>query len=195
MKAKLIVSCLVSLILLVAGCATIGQFEQAKHRDITLCGANPTDCLTFTIPAEYPDFIHDFGEENIICMADMMLATCVWWDGEEIEDGSIPTARWYTMMFWNTSKIAETTPVILEFDHKIDHKTVDSAYYVYNEKGVPEKVSEYECHKFLYNLYGYPVPSEEEYYEQQRKAQEEWERLLKEYEEKQQMEELGQQKT
>ena len=180
--------------LLIAACATISRLGQSSHKDITFCGANPTDCLTFTIPAEYPDFVNEY-KDNILCLADMMIATCVWWDGEEMEDNSIPTAKWYTMMFWSTSQINQTAPVILEFEDKVDHKTVGSAYYIYDEKGIPTEVSEYECQKYLYSLYGYPMPPEEEYYELKRKAQEEWDQMMKDWEEKQKQEELGQQKT
>ena len=195
MKAKLIVSCLVSLILLVVGCATIGQFGQTNHKNITLCSWNDAaDCLSVTVPEEYPDFFNEF-RDTAMCMADMIIATCIWHDGETAEDGSIPTAKWYTMMFWSTTRIAETSPIILEFQETLEHKEMASAYYLYDEKGVPKEVSEYECQKYLYNIYGYPLPPEEEYYKQKKEAQEEWDKALKEYEEQQRMEELGQQKT
>lgn len=173
----------------IAGCTLLSPLSS-KYKDITLCGVDPKDCLTFTIPEQYPDFVNEF-EDTAMCMGDVIMTTCIWYDGEKLEDDTIPNAIWYSVVFWSSYSVAGTSPVAMEVDNRRDEDNNILSHYLYDEKGKPIKKTEYEYMKYVYSVYGYEMPTEEEYYRQKREAQEELDKLIEEEKRK----DLGQQET
>lgn len=180
---KKVILLVILLVFMLTGCAALPT-KLTTYKEITLCGVNPTDCLTFAIPSEYPDFVNEF-EENVFCVGDFIMVTCSWWDGETREDKSVPTAKWYTVGFWTSGRVSDTTPVMLEYSDIVEHKHIEDTYFIYSKNQMPEQVTEYEYYKYLYGIYGTPIGTEEEYYKQKEEAQKEFQRMLEEAEKEQ----------
>jgi len=172
----------------------LSHYASRQYKDITFCGVNPNDCLTFTIPEEYPDFVNEFEHTTLCFGAGMFRAQCIWHDGdprERTEDGyPVGVRYYYRMIFWSGTLLADCVPISLQIDDF--HEPEKSRYYVYDDKKNLEEKTEYEYAMYYYDIDGYPRVTEEEYYLEKERVQKEWDEFVKEQEEKETKEALGQ---